>query len=134
MANFAIERRAFDKAIEFLKRGQKISDNPVYYSFELANLYSITMQFKEAASEYLFIVLKNPEQYQIVEQRLLSYMNKVDALQKTIEVFENKRDEDNINLSYLLASLYLLNKSYEKAYDIYLEVDSKLKNTGSRAP
>ena len=130
MANYAIERRAFDKAIDFLKRGKKISDNPLLFSFDLANLYSLTMQYKEAAEEYLSIVLKNPEQYQIVQNGLLSYINKVDALQKTMNVFENKRDEDNINLSYLLASLYMQGKMYEKAYAIYSEIDSKLKSKG----
>src|ERR1035437_2287 len=130
IANYAIERRAFDKAIDFLKRGKKISDNPLLFEFDLANLYSLTMQYKEAAEEYLSIVLKNPEQYQVVQNGLLSYINKVDALQKTIDVFEKKRDEDNINLSYLLASLYIQGKMYEKAYDIYSEIDSKLKSKG----
>lgn len=130
MANYAIERRAFDKAIDFLKRGKRISDNPLLFAFDLANLYSLTMQYKEAAEEYLSIVLMNPEQYQVVQNGLLSYINKVDALQKTIYVFEKKRDDDNINLSYLLASLYMQGKMYEKAYGIYSEIDSKLKSKG----
>jgi tetratricopeptide (TPR) repeat protein len=130
LANYAMERRDFDKAIDFLKRGKKISDNPLLFEFDLANLYSLTMQYKEAAEEYLSIVLKNPEEYQVVQTGLLSYMNKVDALQKTIDVFEKKRDEDNINLSYLLAYLYMQGKMYEKAYGIFSEIDSKLKSNG----
>ena len=130
MANYAIERRDFEKAIDFLKRGKKISDNPLIFSFDLANLYSLTMRYKDAAEEYLFIVLKNPEQYQGVQSRLLSYISKVDALQTTIDVFEKKRDEDNINMSKLLASLYIQGKMYEKAYGIYSEIDSKLKSKG----
>ena len=131
MANYAIERRAFDKAIDFLKRGEKKSNDPLSFAFELANLYSLTMQYKEAAEEYLSIVLKSPEQYQAVQNGLLSYMNKVDALQKTIDVFEKKRDKDNINISYLLAYLYIQEKMYEKAYSIFSEIDSKLKSNGN---
>ena len=130
IANYAIERRAFEKAIDFLKKGKKISDNTLLFSFDLANLYSLTMQYKEAAEEYLFIVLRNPEQYQVVQNGLLSYINKVDALQTTIDVFEKKRDKDNINASYLLASLFLQGKMYEKAYGIFSEIDSKLKSNG----
>ena len=130
MANYAIERRAFEKAIDFLKRGKKISDNPILFSFDLANLYSITMQYKEAAEEYLSIAQRNPEQNQAVQNGLLSYINKVDALQITIDVFEKKRDEDNINTSYLLATLYLQGKMFEKAYGIFSEIDSKLKSHG----
>jgi tetratricopeptide (TPR) repeat protein len=131
IANYALERRAFEKAIDFLKRGKKISDNPIYYSFELANLYSLTMQFKEAAEEYLLIVQKSPDQYQVVQQKLFAYIDKVDALKKTLEVFENKRDDNNTNLSYILSSLYMLNKSYDKAFIIYKEIDSKLKSHGT---
>ena len=130
MANYAIERRAFEKAIDFLKRGKKLSDNPLMFSFDLANLYSLTMQYKEAAEEYLSIVLKNPEQYQAVQNGILSYINKVDALKITTDVFDKKRDENNINLSYLLASLYIQGKMYEKAYSLYSEIDSKLKSDG----
>ncbi len=130
MANYAIERRAFEKAIEYLRDGKKITDNPLYFSYDLANLYSLTMQYKDAAEEYLFIVIKNPDQYQAVQQRILSYVNKVDALKSTIEVFEKNRNNDNINTYYILASLYMMDKSYEKAYDVYIEIDSKLKNQG----
>jgi tetratricopeptide (TPR) repeat protein len=130
MANYAIERRDFEKAIDFLKRGKKISDNPLIFSYDLANLYSLTMRFKDAAEEYLSILLKNPEQYQGVQNRLLSYIGKVDALQTTIDVFEKKRDDDNINMSKLLASLYIQERTYEKAYGIYSEIDSKSKSNG----
>jgi tetratricopeptide (TPR) repeat protein len=130
IANYAIERRDFDKAIDFLKRGKKISDNPLMISFDLANLYSLTMRFKEAAEEYLSILMRNPDQFPAIQSRLLAYINKVNALQTTIDVFEKKRDEDNINMSKLLGTLYLQGKMYEKAYDIYKEIDSKIKSNG----
>jgi tetratricopeptide (TPR) repeat protein len=130
IANYAIERRAFEKAIDFLKRGKKISDNYIYFSFDLANLYALTMQYKDAAEEYIYIVKKNPEQYQAVQQRILSYVIKVDALKTTIDVFEKNKDNDNINLSYILVSLYMMNKSYDKALDVFTEIDLKLKTQG----
>jgi len=130
LANYAIERRAFEKAIDFLKRGEKITDNPLTFSYDLANLYSITMQYKEAAEEYLFIVKKSPEQYPSVQQRILSYVNKVDALKTTITVFEKNRDDNNINLTRILASLYMTNKSYDMAYEVFADIDSKLKTRG----
>jgi tetratricopeptide (TPR) repeat protein len=130
IANYAIDRRAFEKAIEYLKSGEKSSDNPFLFSFDLANLYSITMQYKEAAEEYVSIMLKNPGQYQTVQNGLFSFTNKPDALAAAIDVFEHKRDKDNINLSYILASLYIQNKSYDKAFDIFSEIDSKLKSNG----
>ncbi|MDR3665950.1 MAG: tetratricopeptide repeat protein [Ignavibacteriaceae bacterium] len=130
IANYAIERRDFEKAIDFLKRGKKISDDPVLFSFDLANLYSLTMQYKDAAEEYLFIIQRKPDQYPAVQARILSYIDKVNALQTTIDVFERKRDDENINMSHLLASLYMQGKMYDKAFDIYSEIDSKIKSNG----
>jgi tetratricopeptide (TPR) repeat protein len=130
IANYAIDRRAFEKAIDYLKEGEKNSDNPFLFSFDLANLYSITMQYKDAAEEYLSIMLKNPGQYQTVQNGLFSFTNKPEALTAAIDVFEHKRDKNNINLSYILASLYIQNKSYDKAYNIFYEIDSKLKSQG----
>ena len=131
IANYAIERRDFEKAIDFLKRGKKISDDPFLYSFDLGNLYSLTMQYKEAAEEYLSIILKKPDQYPAVQTRISSYINKVNALQITIDVFERKRNEDNINISKLLASLFMQGKMYEKTFGIYSDIDSKLKANGA---
>ncbi|MDR3610981.1 MAG: tetratricopeptide repeat protein [Ignavibacteriaceae bacterium] len=130
IAQYAIDRRAFEKAIDFMKRGKKISDNPLLFSSDLANLYFLTMQYKDAAEEYLSIILRSPGQYLLVQNGLLSFTNKPDALQATIEVFEKKRDKDNINLSYILASLYMQSKSYEKAYNVYSEIDIKSKSKG----
>ena len=88
-----LQRRAFDKAIDYFRRGKAVSPNPELYSYDLANIYSLTMQFKEAAEEYCFILSVQPTQLSAVENRILSYSNKPGALLQTIEVFEdwNKR-------------------------------------------
>jgi tetratricopeptide (TPR) repeat protein len=130
MANYALERRAFDKAIDFLNRGNQISDNPLLFSFDLANLYALTMQYNKAAEEYWSILNKYPEQFQLVQSGLSSFTNKSDALQSTIEVFEKKYNADNIKLVYILASLYLQSKSYEKAYTLYDQLDAKSNSRG----
>ena len=46
IANYAIQRRVFDKAIEYFKKGKAVSQNPDLFSYDLANIYSLTMQFK----------------------------------------------------------------------------------------
>ena len=130
IANFAIQRRAFDKAIEYLKRGKAISQNPEMYSYDLANIYSLTMQFKEAAEEYCFILSIQPTQLSAVENRILIYSNKPGALSQTIEVIENFRTGDNISFDYLLARLYMEAKSFDKAYSLYLKIDERQQNKG----
>jgi tetratricopeptide (TPR) repeat protein len=132
MANYAIERRAFDKAIQYLKKGQDISSTPIYFAFDLANLYSITMQYKDAAEEYCIILSLNSDQLVTVENKLLSYVSKPGALQSSISVVEKYSAGSQVNFKFLLARLYTQNKSYDKAYDLYKQIDDIQKAQGSQ--
>jgi tetratricopeptide (TPR) repeat protein len=131
IANYAIERRAFEKAIEYLKKGKSFSDNPRLVAYDLANIYSLTMRFKDAANEYCEIISLNPKQYKLVESRILSYIKKPDALQQTIGVVKEHQSDDIIAFDYLLARLYMEDNKLDKAFEIYLEIDDKQNNRGS---
>lgn len=130
IANFAIQRRAFDKAVDFLKRGKAIAQNPDIFSYDLANLFSLLMRYKEAAEEYCFLLNLQPAQLNAIENRILSYSNKPNALKETIEAIENWRKKDNISFNYLLARLYVEAKSFDKAYALYIKIDEQQKSKG----
>ncbi|MFO7447889.1 MAG: tetratricopeptide repeat protein [Ignavibacteriaceae bacterium] len=130
IANYAIERRAFDKAIDLMQKGKTISEDPSIFSFDLAHLYIMTMGFKEAAEELCLVLSQNPNQLNAVESRIFSYVNKPDALTQTITVLEECKSED-ISFSYLLARLYQEQKNYAKAYDLYKEIDAKQGSQGA---
>ena len=131
IANYAIERRAFEKAIEYLNRGKRISDNPRMFSYDLANIYSLTMRFRDAAKEYCEIISVNPSQYQFIESKVLSYIRKPDALIQTIDVVNEYRTGDIVAFDYLLARLYMEDNKLDKAFEIYLEIDDKQNDQGS---
>jgi len=130
MANYAIERRAFDKAIEYLRRGEAISKNPVYFAYDLGNLYSITMQFKNAAEQYCLILSRNSESLGNIEEMILKYIDRPDALSQTITVVK-KYAGNNITFKFLLARLYVEGKKYNKAFNLYLDIDKIQKNQGA---
>jgi len=129
MANYAIDKRDFDKAIELLNRGKESAKEPGLYSFELGELYSITMRYKEAAEEYCSLIKSNPTQYSQIENKILSYSSKPNALDETIEVVGNYKS-DKINFKYLLARLYIEKKNYDLAFDLYKEIDENQKYNG----
>ena len=131
MANYAIELRAFDKAIEYLNKGKSISDVPRLFSYDLASIYSLTMRFKDAAREYCEIISSNPKQYQLVESRILSYIKKPDALAQTMSVVKEFKGGNNVVIDYLLARLYMEDNKFDKAFDLYLNIDDKQNNQGS---
>ncbi len=130
ISNYAIEKRDFEKAIEYLNRGKEISKDPFLYSYDLGELYQITMRYREAASEYCDLIKANPSQYQQIESKILSYSNKPNALDETIEVVE-KHKSDDISFSYLLARLYIEKKNYSEAFDLFKEIDKKQNTRGA---
>ncbi|HEX7356631.1 MAG TPA: tetratricopeptide repeat protein [Ignavibacteriaceae bacterium] len=130
IANYAIEKRDFEKAIEYLNQGKEISKDPYLYSYDLGELYQITMRYREAAKEYCDLIKANPSQYQQIESKILSYSNKPNALNETIQVVE-KYKSDNISFFYLLARLYVEKKNYEEAFNLYKDIDKKQNTNGA---
>ena len=130
ISNYAIEKRDFEKAIEYLNRGKEISKDPFLYSYDLGELYQITMRYREAANEYCDLIKANPSQYQQIESKILSYSNKPNALDETIEVVE-KYKSDDVSFSYLLARLYIEKKNYDEAFDLFKEIDKKQNTRGA---
>ncbi|MCI0500753.1 MAG: hypothetical protein L0Y61_03265, partial [Epsilonproteobacteria bacterium] len=56
IANYAIEKRDFEKGIELLNRGKVFSKDPFLFSYDLGELYNITMRYREAAEEYCDLI------------------------------------------------------------------------------
>ena len=130
IANYALDRRAFEVAIELYEEGKKVSNDKVIYSFDLARLYSLTMQFEKAAQEYCFILSNEPSQQSVVETRVFENINRPGALDATLKVIEDCAEGNNLSFSYLLARLYTEKKTYEQAYEIYLGIDESLSSKG----
>jgi tetratricopeptide (TPR) repeat protein len=130
IATYAVERRAFNKAIDLFRRGKEISQDKIIYSYDLARLYSLTMQYENAAEEYCKILLNDPSQLENVQTKILANANKPGALKVTIPVVEQYVDEDNLSFSFLLARLYIENKDFNKAFEMYVNIDENQSRNG----
>jgi len=123
IGNYAVERRAFEIAIDLYEQGKKVDEDKVLYAFDLARLYSLTMQFEKAANEYCYILANQPSQEKIVESNVFENVNRPGALDAMIKVIEDCANKSNLSFSFLLARLYSEKKSYQKAYETYLYID-----------
>ncbi|AFH48023.1 Hypothetical protein IALB_0311 [Ignavibacterium album JCM 16511] len=130
IANYAIERRAFETAIEILNRGKNESDDPTMFAFDLGELYSLTMQYENAAKEYCELLKKNPGLYSTVEAKIFSFINKPEALKPTIKVVSGYQSQD-ISFKLLFAKLMVEDKKFDKAFELYVDVD-KAQNSGGQ--
>ena len=117
IGNYVLERRAFEIAIDLYEQGKKASADKVLYAFDLARLYSLTMQFENAAQEYCLILANMPTQLNIVESKIFETVSRPGALDAMIKGIEDCADKNNLSYSFLLARLYSEKKSYQKAYE-----------------
>jgi cellulose synthase operon protein C len=131
IANYAIQRRSFDKAIEILQRGKSAAPDPQYFSYDLANIFTLTMRYEQAAEEYCIILENDENQLRAIESRILSYSNKPDALDATIKVVEKWQNKNEGLFSFLLARLYIEKKEFEKAFTLYRKIDEMQNNRGA---
>lgn len=130
LANYALELRLFDKAIDILQKGKANTAEARIFSYDLAHLYSLTMRFKEAAEEYIEIINFDPNQVIVIQSRILSYINKPEALVPTIQVFQKSNFKENSGLGHLLAALYVENNQFVEAFELLKLLDKKFSLNG----
>jgi tetratricopeptide (TPR) repeat protein len=131
MANYAIERRAFEIAIEYLEAGKKKSNDPSIFSMDLGELYLITMQYESAVKEYCEMLSVNQTMYPVVESKIFSFINKPDVIQKSIKIvgtYQNK----GVVFKNLLAKLYTESRQFDKAFDLYKDIEKEQPTNGQQ--
>lgn len=123
LANTAIELRAFDKAIDLLQKAKAISKSEFYLGYDLANLYSLKMDYKKSAGEFITILKADERQAPSVEARIFTYAAREEALTGFINVFEDESPEDFPAIGNILAKLYSANRQYTDAFSLYKTLD-----------
>jgi tetratricopeptide (TPR) repeat protein len=131
IANYAIENRAFDKAIDFLNRGKKYSDDKGIFTIDLANIYAVTMRFKEAAAEFCTLIARMPEQEQMVKSRMANYLSRPDAIEQTVETVKDYISSKPLPEYYdLLSFVYKSSGHFDEALKVVEESEKRYANNG----
>lgn len=131
IANYAIENRAYEKAIDILKRGKKVSNDPLVFSMDLANIYAANMRFSEAAYEFCSLIEVHPEQVQSAKARISSYLNRPGAAEQTISAIkEFSESKSQIEIFDLLTFVYQTSGNYKDAFENVIETEKKFNVNG----
>jgi tetratricopeptide (TPR) repeat protein len=132
MANYAIENRTFEKAIEILQRGKSFSGDPVIFSLDLANIYSVNMRFDEAAEEYCSLISIKPDQIVIVKSRFQNYFSRPGAMESTIRIVKKYADQNKLPVFHdLLSFCYSLSGMNNEAFESIKQFDKKVNAGGN---
>jgi len=133
ISNYAVENRAYDKAIEILNKGKNKSKNSYLFSNDLAYIYSVKMDYTKAAHEYCDLLIAKPEQLKSVKSKIKRQLNKKEALIAAIEVVKKRIEEnDDIILLEFISHLYYLAEMQEEAFKIVIRLDNQIEKNGSR--
>jgi len=125
VADYLIQNRLYDKAIQYLTTAQKIAGAPELYSFEIAMLYEFTMRFDKAVEEYIKILKRTPSMIPSIKSRMSSYINRSDVLKQILPILESeaKVSKSNIGILDLYTWVLMEAKDYQKALEIQTQLD-----------
>ena len=132
IADYLLDNRIIERAIEVLEKGNTVADDNTIFSYDIANLYSITMQYEKATREYCKILAQKPKQLNMIKNKIIGYINANQAVEATLRAVEDFYEEENqIYYLQLLAALYSRAGKDEKAFDTIIQIEKKTTNNGS---
>lgn len=125
IANEAIQQRAFEKASEILVAGKTNTDNPVMFQHDLAQIYTIQMNYEDAVKEYCEILQTDPKQIGVVKSRIFSFIESHGAFDKSVPIVEKYAEETGSEVFYdLLSGMYISLGKYEEAYNVIQQLNT----------
>lgn len=128
IANFAIQNRAFEPATVYLKEAKSKAPNPTQFSYQLAQIYSYSMDYANAAEEYCEVLKSYPKQLDYIKRRMQQYLSSPGGLNQSIDVAE--KYQDNLTIQEFLIFLYTQNNQYEDAFSLVVKLDRDQNRNG----
>ena len=129
IANYAVQNRAYEKAIEYYTRGEKEIGNSDLFVSEVFNLYNALFRYTEAAERLCRVLLVQPEYLSMGKSVMFSYNVKpemYDTYQKILNSYLIKSGK-NVFKEFL-AFLYLMKGDDGKAVELIRDVAQYDKN------
>ncbi len=129
VADVMAQDRLFDKAIEVYKKGEETTSSKSGFIIQIARLYFFNMNYTESLRELLKLFESDNKSAAIayIQSQLGSYSSSKEAVDEfTAEMKKQVGDEqDNVYYRHLLAFLYMEQKDYPAAYNVYKWLDER---------
>lgn len=125
VANSLIGNLLYDKAIEIYKKGQSVLKNKKIFLIEMANLYRSQMDYKNAVNLYLDYLIAFQNQYQFVENNIISFANNKEIVGEVEQILLEriKKNRNNMQIRNILAAFYIRSSNYQAALEEYSTID-----------
>lgn len=128
-----MQLRQLEKAAETYKRGRTETGDQFAFANDLASLYTMMMDFRGAASEYLLLLEQNEFQLDYVESRLATITGKPEGLSAAINATRKYADDPKRSVVFLrvLAWLWMEAKNYDEAFATAEKIENRINSNGT---
>ncbi len=132
ICSYAIQNKAFEKAIEYYLRGEAALQKKSLFLNEIFNLYNVLFKFDESAKTLCEALLIQPEYIGIGKSAMYAYMSRTDVHDKFIEAASKYLAKTGKGVfKELLAFIYQLKGESQKAFELIKELDESNKTNGN---
>ena len=129
VANSMIRYKLFEEAVAVYQHALKnIRSHSSSFLLDLAHLYNMRLDYREATQLYVEYLVKEPAQYSYIERQISRLAKDIEEPELIIKIIKRKQGDMGKPpvLSRLLAALYMQNADYKNALDEYTTLDRKL--------
>jgi tetratricopeptide (TPR) repeat protein len=129
VANSMIRYKLFEEAVDVYQYALKnIRSHSSSFLLDLAHLYNMRLDYREATQLYVEYLVREPAQYAYIERQISRLAKDIEEPELIIKIIKRKQGEMGKPpvLSRLLAGLHMQNADYKNALDEYTALDRKL--------
>jgi tetratricopeptide (TPR) repeat protein len=129
-----LDVRRTQRAIEVLRTARDRLGREGLFRTELAYLYGLDGQHREAMREYVALLDASPDRLALVRSRLQGFVDRGEGIEASTEVLDAAVENNPLNTAYreLLAWLHMSTGDYEAAYDVYRALDRLQQSEGQQ--
>ncbi len=116
----------YDEALAVYQEGQKKLNNASFFLIDMANIYRLRQDYKNAVLNYLNYLKYYPSQYTFVEQSIMSFASEPESASEIEEILLSQSNTKNscIELRNILAAFYIRTSNYRAALNEYATIDN----------
>lgn len=130
-----IDNRLYDEALQIYLQGRQQMRNPMLFVLELANLYTLRLNYATATTEYLRYLEANPRQFPFVQSKINELARddetRLEAVVATLERTLPQATQPQ-TIHRLLAGVFMQNRQFERALQAYQALE-RLSSTEDKA-
>ncbi|NOX37864.1 MAG: tetratricopeptide repeat protein [Calditrichaeota bacterium] len=124
IANAMWQNRLYDEALDVYKAAYRQFPGRTYLLQNIANLYRMRMQYRQALIYYLEYLKREPDRYRGIIRQILTFRLTDEQADSLIQFLKNEArlDTDSPQIKLLIAKFYQKYQHYEDALKMYLEI------------